>query len=209
MKRGAVRHGAITMLLFALWASAQATDNRRKHVFIEDTACDSQFSSIVIASLRKNIRESEAYQLATSMKDSGGLRVVIAIYMICTEATLNSSERVASLATIFGFVRCDDASCHSATDEQSLGVFLCSGNRGVGCGRDIYTALADYMSKDGSLIFNSLSKEREHANLGKTRGQNGTLSSSASDFISHIGNAPCGSPCFPCLLGAFRAKARG
>jgi hypothetical protein len=159
--------GMLTMLALVFCVSADATQTSRKHVFIKDTDCDGPLSSIVLTSLKQQIKASTKYQLADSLEDTGGLGVVIAVYVTCTDAVLRNSEQIASLATIFGFATCNAGRCHVATDEGSLGVFLCSGKSGVGSGSDIYGALSEYMSTDGDLIFNSLSEE--HATTDRHR----------------------------------------
>ena len=155
------KHVASVMLIFTLWTAAHAVEAKPKHVFIKDSACDGQVSASMMASLRQEIRASAGYQLATSLTDTGGHDVVITIYAVCVEGTLRpNSEHVVSVATIFGTGTCTFGSCNVTSNESSMGAWLCSGAQGSSCGKDIYTTLDQYMSKEGGRIFDDLSKER-------------------------------------------------
>ena len=155
------KHVAISMLVSVLLAAANAVESKPKHVFIRDSACDGQVSSTMMAALRQEIRASAGYQLATSLSDTGGHDVVITVYVVCVEGTLpTNSEHVVSMATIFGTGTCTFGSCNVTSNESSMGAWLCSGHQGSSCGKDIYTTLDQYMSKDGGRIFDDLSKER-------------------------------------------------
>ena len=156
------KHVAVATLVFTLLAAANAVESKPKHVFIKDSACDGQLSSSMMASLRQEIRASAGYQLAASLDDTGGKDVVITLYAVCLETTLphSNSEHVVSLSTIFGTGTCTFGNCTVSSNESSLGAWLCSGNQGSSCGKDIYATLDQYMSKEGGRLFDNLSKER-------------------------------------------------
>jgi hypothetical protein len=147
------------LLLASLTANAV---EKPKSVFIK-SYCTGPLGTEILASFRQEIRASAGYQLATSLTDDGGYDVVVTAYITCVESTLPTSERVVSVASIFGTGTCTGGSCSVSSNEPTLQAMLCSGKRGTGCGRDLYVSLDDYMSKDGGYIFRQLSDSRKRA----------------------------------------------
>jgi len=141
---------------------ANAVESKPMHVFIK-ASCGGLLGSEILASLRQEIRASAGYQLATSLTDDGGYMVVITVNLTCVESTLPTSERVVSIASIFGAGTCTFGSCHMASNESTLGASLCSGKSGSGCGRDLYASLDEYMSREGGAMFRELSEDRKKA----------------------------------------------
>ena len=155
-----MRHFLLIAGLVSITLVASAVESKPKHVFIKDS-CGGPLGSEVVASLRQEIRASAGYQLASSLNDDGGYKVVITINVTCVESTLPTSERVVSIASIFGTGNCTFDSCSMASNESTLGASLCSGRSGAGCGKDLYVSLGDYMSREGGYIFLHLSEDRK------------------------------------------------
>jgi len=148
--------------LVSVSSIANAVESKPVHVFIR-ASCDGPLGSEVVASLRQEIRASAGYQLATSLDDDGGYKVVVTVNVTCVESTLPTSERVAAIASIFGTGTCTFGSCNMASNEFTLGASLCSGKTGAGCGRDLYVSLDTYMSGEGGANFRQLSEDRKKA----------------------------------------------
>jgi hypothetical protein len=140
------------MALLAFSMAAHAVETKTKHVFIK-ADCAGPLGTEAIASLRDAIRASPGYQLTSSLLDDGGEYAVITIFVECSESTLPSGERIASIASIFGVGGCALGSCSITSNESTLQAALCSGNKGAGCGRDIYAVLDSYMSGEGGALF--------------------------------------------------------
>lgn len=143
-------------------ALAGAVENSPKHIFIKSD-CSGPLGSEIVTSLRDQIRASPGYQLAASLTDDGGYDVVLSVYIECTESTLPSSERIVSVASIFGTGTCTFGNCHISSNESTLRSAICSGKSGVSCGKDLYVSLDEYMDKDGGYIFRELSAGRKKA----------------------------------------------
>lgn len=159
------KHVFLLLLLLALFIDvygANAVEPNPKHVFIRSD-CSGPLGSEIVASLREQIRESAGYQLATSLTDDGGYYVVLTIYLECLESALPSSERIVSIASIFGTGTCTFDSCHVTSNESTLEASLCSGKSGAACGKDLYVSLDEYMSKNGGYVFHTLSEGRKKA----------------------------------------------
>jgi hypothetical protein len=151
----------IVLALVLCSSAAQAVESKPMHVWIKDF-CTGPLGQEIVTSLRQEIRASAGYQLAASLADDGGDQVVVTIYITCTESTWgNTRERVVSLASIFGTGVCTLGSCSITSNEGTLGALLCSGKSGVGCGKDIYVELDNYMSKEGGEMFRRLSESRK------------------------------------------------
>jgi len=140
--------------------TANAVEGRPKRVFLK-ADCTGPLGQAVMASLKQEIRASSGYQLATSLNDDGGYGVVLTIYVECSESALPSSEAIVSIASIFGRGTCNGDTCSVHSDEDSLQASLCSGTSGVGCGKDLYTTLNEYMSTIGQDLFQRLSESRK------------------------------------------------
>jgi hypothetical protein len=151
----------IILWIIVLSATANAVE-KPKFVFIK-SHCAGPLGEEILASFRQEVRASAGYQLATALTDDGGYDVVITAYVTCVESTLPSSERVVSVASIFGTGTCTAGSCSTSSNEPTLQAMLCSGKSGAGCGKDLYVSLDDYMSKEGGYIFRELSDSRKKA----------------------------------------------
>ncbi len=149
------------LLLASLTADAV---EKPKSVFVKSN-CTGPLGSEILTSFRQEIRASAGYQLATSLTDDGGYDVVITAYISCVESMI-VGERVASVASIFGTGTCTGDSCSISSNEPTLQALLCSGRKGVQCGRDIYVSLDQYMSNEGGYIFRELSESRKRV-LGR------------------------------------------
>lgn len=146
------------LLLASLAANAV---DKPKYVFVKDS-CTGLLGAEVLTFFRQEIRASAGYQLATSLTDDGGYDVVVTVYITCVESTLpTTSERVVSMASIFGTGTCTGGSCAVSSNEPTVGAALCSGKSGARCGRDLYVSLDGYMSKEGGRIFRQLSESRK------------------------------------------------
>lgn len=152
----------VVLGLFFVSLAASAVETKPKHVFVK-ADCAGPLGSEIAASLRHELRASSGYQLATSLDDDGGYDVVIAVYITCVETTLSPTERVVSVASIFGTGTCTLGSCNVTSHESSLAATLCSGNQGSGCGRELYVSLDGFMSEGGGRAFRQLSEARKKA----------------------------------------------
>jgi hypothetical protein len=130
--------------VFLLVLSAQAADieSDSRPVFVK-ALCEGKLSSVVISAFKQEISLSHKYRLIPSMDDNGRMDVVVSIQMSCTER-----EKIAAIATVYGKAKCFGSSnCHGAFDVPSLRVDLCDFDAPVDCGRVLFEAFENYLSR--------------------------------------------------------------
>ena len=135
------RVGRLVLILLSIPSLAVSAAESPRPVFIR-AACDGKVSSIVLSSLREEIRTSREYELASTLDDNGRMDEVHTIYMSCTER-----KAVAAVATNYGLARClSGTNCHSIVDGSSIRSDLCDASAAEECGRALFKAFDDYIS---------------------------------------------------------------
>lgn len=153
---------AVATLMLVLVSSAGAVLPKPKHVFIT-SQCPESLGQEILASLRDAVRASPGYQLATSLKDDGGLGVVVTIFMSCSEVDSPGVGKLVSVASILGTGKCFLDHCNVTSNELTLDAMLCGNRSGERCGQDLYRLMDEYMTGVGAYPFSVLSNAGQGA----------------------------------------------
>lgn len=132
----------ILLFLFALVSmAANAVENPRP-VFVK-AMCNGKVSSNLLSSFKEAIRTSQKYQLVSTLDDNGRMDVVLEIQMRCTER-----DNAVAVATVYAVAKCFGlGNCQATVDGASLNVALCDSKVVEECGRAIFKAFEDYLSR--------------------------------------------------------------
>jgi hypothetical protein len=132
----------IAVFLLILIPQAADTQSEPRPVFVK-ALCEGKLSSAVVSAFKQEISTSHRYRLIPSMDDNGRMDVVVSIQMSCTER-----EKIAAIATVYGKAKCfGPSNCHGAFDVPSLRVDLCDFDAAVDCGRMLFEAFENYLSR--------------------------------------------------------------
>jgi hypothetical protein len=136
------------LLLTVLSVAANAA-NAPKPVFVH-AQCGEQPAS-ALSSLKDELRKSQKYQLIPTLDDYGRMDVVLTIEMTC-----KGRSDVTAIATAYGKGKCFSSSkCHGAFDSSSLRVDFCDlKDDPTACGRALYEAFDEYVSRPNSVQLN-------------------------------------------------------
>ena len=133
---------SILILLFPLTSFAASAAAEPRPVYIK-ADCDEKISSAVLSFFSEGIRNSQKYRLAPTLTDDGRMDVVATINMSCTERNY-----IASVAIAYGRAKCFSATnCHLSIDGSSIRSTLCDSNAAAECGRELFKAFDDYISR--------------------------------------------------------------
>ncbi len=128
------------ILLFTLAPLAANAAESPIPLFIR-AACDGKLSSVVLFSLKEEIRTSTKYQLTPGLDDNGRMDKVLTIYMSCAERS-----DVVAVATNYGMAHCfSGTDCRGAVDAISIKSALCAADAAAECGRALFKAFDDYV----------------------------------------------------------------
>lgn len=133
----------ILCIVFTLAATAaNAADTPKSSVFVK-SSCDGKISTELMASLKAEIEGSQKYHSVPNLSDEGRMGEVLTIQIACSERT-----DVAAIATTFGKGKCfPGAYCHGVVDGSSLKSALCDLSASAECGRTLFKAFDDYVSR--------------------------------------------------------------
>lgn len=138
--------GALLMLMVLSVASNAAS--APKPVFVHAQCGEKPPSAL--SSLKAEIRKSQKYQLIPTLDDNGRMDLVLTIEMSCKE-----HNEVTAIATAYGKGKCfSPANCRGAFDSSSLRVDFCDFNGPTACGRMLFEAFDEYVSRPNSVQLN-------------------------------------------------------
>jgi hypothetical protein len=133
---------SILILIVALAPVADLGAQNTRSVFIS-AQCEGKSSSAVLTSFKKAIQTSQKFRVVPTMEDEGRFGVVLAVYIVCAER-----PDFTAVATTYGQGRCAAAnSCGVMVEGVSLKLAVCESSAAANCGRALFAAFDDYVSK--------------------------------------------------------------